>query len=98
MRRLFVLPLIVCLFAAASGAAMRLHEIEHDEHDTEHHHHDEAHCVIHATLASPAVAGGWTPVLVSLGLIVAFLTELPRLRRPQPAFAWIDCRGPPDRA
>jgi hypothetical protein len=94
MRRLFVLPLILCLFAAASGAAGYLHEVGHDEHDV-HHHHDEAHCVIHATLASPSIAGGWTPVPVSLGLIVAVLTELPRVCRSQPTFAWIDCRGPP---
>jgi hypothetical protein len=94
VRRLFVLPVILCLFAAASGAAGFLHEIEHDEHDV-HHHHDKAHCVIHATLASPSIAGGWTVVLVSLGLIVAFLTELPHVCRAQPAFAWIESRGPP---
>lgn len=95
MPRWLVIPLLLCLLTAASGGAGFLHEwtVEHDHHDV----HEAAHCVIHATLASPAVAGGWTPVLVALGLIVAVLTELPRTRRPRPAFARVDCRGPPTR-
>lgn len=57
--------------------------------------HDDTNCRTHAVLHSPLVAGGWVPVLVFLGLFVAFLTllpqSLPTLRLP----LRIDCRGPP---
>jgi hypothetical protein len=60
-----------------------------------HHHHDESNCALHALLGAPLVAATAVPVLVQLGLLVAFLTLLSppvaRLRLP----ARIDCRGPP---
>src|SRR3954454_3001385 len=57
--------------------------------------HTDANCVIHAMLHAPLLTGGWVPLLVCLGLFVAFLTQLtpPVLsRRP---LVRIDCRGPP---
>jgi hypothetical protein len=59
--------------------------------------HDDTNCPIHLQLHMPLLAAGWVPLLVCLGLFVAFLTLLaPRLishRCP----ARIDCRGPPAR-
>jgi hypothetical protein len=57
--------------------------------------HNDTNCRTHAILHSPLLTGGWVPLLVFLGLFVAFLTLLPRsltsLRLP----LRIDCRGPP---
>src|SRR5438309_1115066 len=57
--------------------------------------HNDANCVVHAMLHAPLLTGGWVPLLVCLGLFVAFLTQLtpPVLsRRP---LVRIECRGPP---
>ena len=57
--------------------------------------HNDANCIFHAMLHAPLLTGGWVPLLVCLGLFVAFLTQLtlPVLsRRP---LVRIDCRGPP---
>ena len=58
-------------------------------------HHDEKNCALHALLSAPLLAATAVPVLVQMGLLVAFLTLLSppvaQLRLP----ARIDCRGPP---
>ena len=64
-------------------------------HRHHHPHHDESNCATHALLSAPLLASTAVPVLVSLGLLLAFLTLLSppvaQLRLP----ARIDCRGPP---
>jgi hypothetical protein len=46
-------------------------------------------------LSAARISGGYVPILVSLGLIVAFLTEPPRsVATRSPSFR-LDCRGPP---
>lgn len=58
-------------------------------------HHDENNCDVHARLHMPLMTAGYVPVLVCLGLFVAFLTQL----APTPTSAntplRIACRGPP---
>ena len=58
-------------------------------------HHDESNCRVHALLRAPALSSGYVPLLVCLGLFVAFLTQLTPPLLPQRAVFRIDCRGPP---
>ena len=58
-------------------------------------HHDESNCPVHAQLHMPAITGGWVPLLVCLGLWIAFLSQ-----RPVPVVRCLhvtrfDSRGPP---
>lgn len=57
--------------------------------------HDEATCRVCTTLHMPLSAGGYAPLLIFLGLAVAFLsliTPKPVVRR---VCVWIEGRGPP---
>ena len=59
--------------------------------------HNPADCFTHAQLNLPMLQAGYVPLLVCLGLFVAFLTAMPvavRSRRPVLRLA---CRGPPAR-
>ena len=77
---------------AEAGVGGERHSHGRDHH---HRHHDDSNCALHALLGAPLLALGAVPVLVQLGVFVAFLTllapPLARLRLP----ARIDCRGPP---
>ena len=57
--------------------------------------HDESNCPVHAQLHLPFIAGGWVPLLVCLGLFVAFLTLLPASLVSHRPPLRPDCRGPP---
>jgi hypothetical protein len=59
------------------------------------HGHDESNCDTHAQLQAPLIAAGWVPLLVCLGLFVAFLTLLSPRLTPQRVPLRTDCRGPP---
>jgi hypothetical protein len=100
--------LLLVFLALGSGAAEYVHNLQHSAedaiedaiaaksgHPTQQHHHDESNCAVHAQLHMPLVVMGWVPVLVSLGLFVAFLSLLtrPLIHRAMPVR--IDCRGPP---
>ena len=67
----------------------------HGDHPAPAPGHDESNCDIHAQLQAPLVAAGWVPVLVCLGLFVAFLTLLSPRLTPQRVPLRTDCRGPP---
>ena len=94
MRR-FATILLIALFAAlGSGAMLHVHNDDAAAHAA---HHDEENCLVHALLGGPMLAEGVTPLLVCLGLFVAFLTMLasqPALRK---VLTRLDCRGPPAR-
>ena len=94
-----------------TGTMEYLHNLEHEREDAaeaaiakatgqpvpEAPHHDETNCPVHAQLHMPTLPVAWVPLLIFLGVFVTFLTMLAPALVPQPAFAWIDCRGPPIR-
>ena len=57
--------------------------------------HDDSNCPLHAQLHLPLLAPGWVPLLVALGLFIAFLSLLPAPLVSRRSPARIDCRGPP---
>jgi hypothetical protein len=111
MRRLSTALLLLCFLGLGSGALRFAHDAAHAWDDArresaarlagvpvsphDHHPHDETNCDLHALLNAPLALAHVTPLLVQLGLFVAFLTLLTtpvaRLRLP----SRIDCRGPP---
>ena len=108
MRHAAAILLLACFLGLGTGALEYFHDLQHDAEDARMdaitraagmpivpHHHDESNCDIHAQLHMQFVAMGWVPLLICLGLLVAFLTLLqsPLISRASPAR--IDCRGPP---
>jgi hypothetical protein len=92
--------LIALFLALGSGAMEYVHNRDHAREDARAHlplgqHHDESNCVLHAQLRAPIVAGAWVPLLVCLGLLVAFLTLLNEQPVPHRPLTRLDCRGPP---
>lgn len=57
--------------------------------------HDENDCAVCVTLHAPLSFTGYTPVLVFLGLFVAFLTLLPRPFTSVRVPLVLESRGPP---
>lgn len=81
---------------SSQHAACGSHGHDHGPaHGTPVHRHDETNCEIHAQLHMPLLAGGWVPVLVCLGLFIAFLSLLSPRLTPQRVPPRTDCRGPP---
>ena len=80
--------------AHAPPAALPAESQKHHDHD---HDTDEANCLLHALMRGPMLSGGWVPLLVCLGLFVAFLTLLASQPTTQRFLARLDCRGPPAR-
>jgi hypothetical protein len=91
VKRLVVAMLLLCFAAVAGGAV----EYWHDHALAHAAGHDEDHCAVHATLTAARISDGYVPVLVSLGLFVAFLSELPRQLVLARLTLRLDCRGPP---
>jgi uncharacterized membrane protein YphA (DoxX/SURF4 family) len=78
--------------------AAHLKPASNGEHRSDRHHqprHDESRCAIHAILRAPVASVGWVPLLVSLGLLIGFLTLLPSTPFVPQTIVRIDCRGPP---
>jgi hypothetical protein len=89
---------------------LRVHQHESAQHLAHvHDDHDAApgedpadqpadeHCELCLHLRAATASAGWVPVLVCLGLFVAFLTLLSPRIAPQRVALRIDCRGPPVR-
>ena len=107
MRRIGAIVLALCFVALGTGALRFAHDKAHAYADARAArsgsgsdsdplpHHDETNCDLHALLNAPLMPAGAVPLLVLLGLFVAFLTLL----APQPVSVRvarrIDCRGPP---
>lgn len=111
MQRFAAILLLFCYAALGSGAAEYWHNAEHAMQDAARMRaahdsglplapvplHDESNCPVHAQLHICCMAVGWTPLLICLGLLVAFLTLL-NSRQPMRRVALaICCRGPPIR-
>ena len=111
MRRFGASLLILAFAAIGSGLLLHVHNLAHAaEHahavDGHHHEHGDGHhehptpidtrtCDLHGKLTAPVLAGGYTPVLIALGLFVAFLTQLSPAWVSAFAYRRLDCRGPP---
>jgi hypothetical protein len=59
------------------------------------HEHDENNCEVHAQLHMAIILYSWTPLLIWLGIWIAFLSLLAVPLIPRPLPERIDCRGPP---
>lgn len=105
MQRFAAILLLLCYVALGSGAAEYLHNAAHAAEDVASGiiagpsgHlpiHDESNCPIHAQLHLCCMAVSWMPLLVFLGLFVAFLTLLAVRLPPGRVALDIPCRGPP---
>jgi hypothetical protein len=108
VRRLASISLMLCFVALGTGTLEYLHNLDHLREDAREANllrkaglpvspqkHDESNCAVHAQLHLPILNVGWVPLLVFLGLFVAFLSLLATPLIPRPVPAWIDCRGPP---
>lgn len=62
-----------------------------------HRHHDANNCAEHAQLHIPLLSAGPVPLLVCLGLFVAFLTQITSSPVSRAIPSRIRCRGPPAR-
>jgi hypothetical protein len=111
MQRVAAIFMVLCYTALGSGAVEHWHNLQHAAEDAvvlsaareagmplDHAPvHDESNCELHSQLHLSAMAVAWVPLLIFLGLFVAFLTLLaPRMVAQQVAFASF-CRGPPIR-
>jgi hypothetical protein len=100
-RRAPAILLLVGFLALGSGLLedlhLRTHLLEHAAaaSDPAQPDQSEDHCELCVHLHLPALSAGWVPVLVCLGLIVAFLTLLTPALIPQRVAIRLACRGPP---
>jgi hypothetical protein len=95
MRRAATILLIVLFAALGTGAMLHVHNDAAAAAHAGERHHDESNCLVHALLGGPLLADGVTPLLVCLGLFVAFLTMLASQPALSNVLARLDCRGPP---
>lgn len=104
MRHIAGILLLIAFGATGTGALARLHDLAHAHQDLHHGHshgehdapaHDETNCDLHAMLRAPVMAGTTVPILIGLGLFIAFLTQLASAPHAQRVPVRIDCRGPP---
>jgi hypothetical protein len=84
----------ILLLLAFAGLASGFDNFLHDHLPT----HDETHCSIEAALQAPTSAASVVPILITLGLLVAFLNELARPLISRRLLLRLDCRGPPLRS
>ena len=104
MRRFTAILLLIGFVALGSGLLeslhLRTHLLEHARAkaaraDHQQPEHSDDDCGLCAQLHLPRLSPGWVPLLVCLGLFVAFLTLLTAPLAPQRVLVRIGCRGPP---
>jgi hypothetical protein len=100
---------LLWLILLGSGAVEYVHNLQHAREDAEIQAafaragmpapdlpvHDDTNCDIHAQLHFPLLPVAWVPLLIALGLLVAFLTLIALRLVSQRVPTRIDCRGPP---
>jgi len=102
VRRALIILAALWFLALGTGAVEYAHNAQHARDDAKLAHadksipvHDDTNCPVHAQLHVPPVQPPVIALLVCLGLLVAFVTQLASplvlVRVP----ARIDCRGPP---
>lgn len=104
MRRVTAILLLLGFVALGAGMLqslhLRTHLLEHAQFkaaaptDQQHDPSDDD-CALCAQLHLPTISAGWVPLLVCLGLLVAFLTLLTPPLIPQRVLVRLGCRGPP---
>ncbi len=109
VRNLASILLLLCFAALGTGTVEYLHNQQHAREyaaisaaalnaglpSLPHGTHDESNCEFHAQLHVPLMATAWIPLLVALGLIVAFLTQLTASVPSRLVPSCRVCRGPP---
>ena len=109
VQRIAGILLLVSYALMGSGALERIHNAEHASEDavlmaaaqaagTPLDHaplHDDSNCLFHSQMHLSMLAVGWAPLLICLGLFVAFLSLLTSRLKGQAAFISVSCRGPP---
>ena len=109
MTRFCAILLLLAVAGLGTGALRHVHDVAHvhQDHAEAHHHdddhdappatphHDSTNCTIHAKLSVPLVMTGHVPLLIGLGLIVAFLSQLTPAWVSRFTTLRLDCRGPP---
>lgn len=109
MRRFATILLVLTFMTLGAGVMESLHNHVHAIEDAavdvaahaaglpdkQHPVHDESNCEFHAQLHVPLLVTAWVPLLILLGLFVAFLTLLASSPISHRFFLLIDCRGPP---
>jgi hypothetical protein len=107
VRRFASILLLASFLVLGSGLLERVHNLVHEHQDAAVHSHegsapaptshDETDCFLHSLLRAPVMSAGWVPLLVCLGLFVAFLTQLADWPTLPKLLSRLDCRGPPAR-
>jgi hypothetical protein len=105
VRRLPAILLLIAFAALGSGLLEGLHLRTHlaqqsaaAETGTTGAGHDQGDgdgCELCVNLHVGRISAGFVPVMICLGVFVAFLTQLAPRLAPQRVAARIDCRGPP---
>ena len=107
MHRIAAISLVLCFAAIGSGTMEHWHNAQHaaedakasaaSHSDSDRPFHDDFNCAFHTQLHLPAMPAAWVPLLICLGLFVAFISLLLPPLVPQRSAAPISCRGPPAR-
>lgn len=106
LRRLPAILLVIAFAALGSGLLEDLHQRTHamqhaaaaravTDAAQPQDRGDGDGCELCANLHVARISTGWVPILVFLGLFVAFLTQLAPQWASQRVVLRIDCRGPP---
>jgi len=104
MRRLSTILLLIGFVALDTDLLQSLHLRAHlleranakvAGPSDQHHQPSDDDCALCAQLHLPTLSAGWVPLLVCLGLFVAFLTQLTPPLIPQRVVLRFGCRGPP---
>jgi hypothetical protein len=93
VHRVAAIIAILWVGALGAGAVEYAHNLEHAHHDSDTH--DESNCPTHLQLHLGLLLPAWIPLLISLGLLVAFISEVLPPNYICRIPARIDCRGPP---
>ena len=108
VHRYAVILLLLAYAGLGSGALEFLHNAQHAAEDAQTSAtsndsalpvhspvHDESNCPTHSRLHLALLAVASVPLLICLGLFVAFLTLLPKSLPTQYVLYEFPCRGPP---
>jgi hypothetical protein len=109
MRSILSSLLLLTFLFVGTGLMERLHDLQHEYEDRQlaiiaqkqgkpvpaAPIHDESNCFVHAQLHIATLPVMWVPLLICLGIFVAFLTLITRPLISRRQLHRIDCRGPP---